>query len=169
MKTNKYIFRSQLNYTLIDALLFGTAFGIWGFHLPPLDIPVWLLIFVGILFNYLIWAIYLTRYFFYEDRIVKVFVFRPFYRETVFEYEQIFKIKFTRVWYPEFIVFRKRKQFFPNFNNFLFRKHTQRVQIVEFLLSKNVFMEVPTDFDKKDKEIIDMVKKKYPKNIRIYP
>lgn len=169
METNKYLFRSQLNNTIIQSFLFGTVFGMWLFHSPPFNFSVWLLILVGALFNYLIWAICLSRYYFYEDRIVRVFIFRPFYKKTAFKYEQIFKIKFTRVWYPEFIVFRKRKQFFPNFNNFLFCKHAQRVEIVAFLLSKNVFMEVRNGFENKDKEIIEMVKKKYPKNIRLYP
>ena len=51
----------------------------------------------------------------------------------------------------------------------MFNKKAKRVEIVEFLLSKNVPIEVRTDFEKKDKEIIDLVKKKHPKNIRLYP
>jgi hypothetical protein len=46
-------------------------------------------------------------------------------------------------------------------------KHIKRVEIVKFLLSKNIEMEVRTNSEKEDKEIINMVKKKYPKNIRI--
>jgi len=169
METNKHLFRSQLNNSIIVSFLVGTAIGIFGFHLPPFGIPVWLLFLFGILFNYLVFAFSLSRYYFYNDQFVRIFLLRPFLRKTYFKYEQIFKIKYTRIWYPEFIVFRKRKQFFPNFNNFLFNKHTKRVEIVEFLLSKNVKIEVRSPSEKKDKEIIDLVKKKYPKNIHLYP
>lgn len=113
METNKYLFRSQLNDTIILAFLFATLFGIWGFHYPPLSIPVWLLILVGALFNYILLALFQSRYFFYEDRIVRVFIFRPFCRKTVFMYEQIFKVKFTRDRYPVFVVYRKNNQFLP--------------------------------------------------------
>jgi hypothetical protein len=168
MEINKHLFCSQLNSSLIVAFLSGTVVSIWLFYLPPLSISVWLLILAGALFNYLILATFQSRYYFYEDRMVRIFIFRPFYRKTVFKYEQIFKIKFIRTYYPEFIVYRRKKQFFSYFNSFLFNKQNERIQIVGFLLSKNVKMEVRSDFEKKDKEIIDMVKKKYPNNIRYY-
>ena len=173
METNQYLFRSQFEKSLIVAFLLGTAFSIWCFHLPPFYIPVWLLILIGVLFNYLLLAIFQSRYYFYEDHVVRIFVFSPFFRKTVFRYEQLYKIKYKHLGakgeYPKFIVYQKKKQYLKYFNNFVFNKHVGRVEIVEFLLSKNVTIEVRTDFEKMDMEIIDMVKKKYPRNIRLHP
>jgi len=173
METNKYLFRSQFEISRVVALILTTVFSIWLCHIPPLGVPVWLLVLIGLLFIYFMLAIFQSRYYFYDNKIVKIFIFRPFCRKTVLLYEQLFKIKYkhigTKGEYPKFIVFQKKKQYYKWFNNFIFNKHSKRVEIVEFLLSKNVTMEVRSDFEKKDKEIIDMVKKKYPKNIRLYP
>jgi len=173
METEKYLFRSQFEFSWIVALILTSVFSIWLCHHSLFDIPLWLLILVGISFNYILLAIFQSRYYFYNDKIVRVFIIRPFCRKSVFAYEQLYKVKFkhigTKGEYPKFIVYQKKKQYLKFFNNFVFNKHAQRIQIVEFLLSKNVFMEVRTDFEKKDKEIIDLVKKKYPQNIRLYP
>ena len=172
MGTDKYLFRSQFELSGNLALVFATVFSIWLCHHSMIKIHLWALILVGILLNYILLAIFQSRYYFYDNKIEKIFIFRPFCRKTVFVYEQLYKVKFkhigTKGEYPKFIVYLKKKQYYKYFNNFIFNKHSKRVEIVEFLLSKNVKMEVRTDFEKKDKEIIDMVKKKYPQNIFVF-
>jgi hypothetical protein len=146
---------------------------IWHFYLPPLSISVWLLILAGALFNYLILAASQSHYYFYDNQIVQVFALRLFYRRgKVLGYENIKIIYIHTVGMggePQFVIFRRQyKKFYIGnlLNTFYFNTPSKRVQIVNFLLSKNVHLEVRSDFEKKDKEIIDLVKKKYPNNIR---
>ena len=175
MGTNNFLFRSQFDISGIVPPILATVFLIWLFHFPPFCISVWLLILIGVLFNYLILAIFRSRYYFYDNHIVRIFPFRLVFRKKVFRYEGSKMIYIHAVGMggnPQFVLFRRRyrKYNLKNFTNtFYFNKHDGRVEIIEFLLSKNVILEVRTDFDKKDKGIIDMVKKKYPKNIRLYP
>ena len=167
MKKKGYLYRSQLNIYLVYPFLLSTAIFIWRFYL--LGIPVWLLLLIGVLFQYLLLAFFQCYYCFYDNCVVKMFLFRPFYRKKTLEYDQFYKIRIEHAWNPIFIVYQNKKQYFKCFNNFVFNKHAGRIQIIEFLLSKNVQMEVRTGSEKIDKEIIDLVKKKYPKNIHLYP
>ena len=174
MGKDKLLFRSQFDNGQIVALLLCTVvFIIFHYMDKTLNTPLGLFILIGTLFNYLLLAIFQSRYYFYEDRMERVFVFRPFLRRKVFMYEQLNKIRYNDgIGYGEcikFIVFIKKKQYFKYFNRFIFSKQNKRVEIVEFLLSKNITMEVRTNSEKRDKEIIDMVKKKYPQNIRLDP
>ena len=171
-----YLYRSQFK-DIIKVFPFATMFSLLLYYhqLVRSGNPGWLLILIVVLLNYLM-LVFQSRYYFYEDRIVRIFVFRPFCRKTVFRYEQISKIRFVHV--PVygtklFEIYQKKMQFFT-FKSFMFKKHTDRVNVVEFLLSKNIQIELRTDYAEKDKEIIDMVKKKYPpkkypKNIRLDP
>ena len=174
MKNNEYLFCSQFEYFTIVIPILAVF---WVLCLVYFDeahlLSVWLFFLIPIMFSYLLFAIYYKRFYFYNNQIIRVFIFRPFYRKTVFKYEQFFKVKYIHVGggigeYPRFIIYRKKRQYFHVFNTFTFDKHVKRVEMVEFLLSKNVVMEVRSTFPKKEREIIDLVKKKYPKNIRNY-
>ena len=172
MKTNKYIYHSQFNNGTIIGFPFTTVFMIWLFYKGQIGVNIWLLCLIATLFNYLIFA-FQSRWYFYDDHIVRIFVFRPFFRKRVFKYEQLYKIRYVhdgnRDCPARFIVFQKKKRHFKDFNRFVFNKRAGRFQIIEFLLSKNVKIEVTTHFENMDKSIIDIVKKKYPKNIRLDP
>ena len=173
---NNYLYRSQFR-DIIRIFPFATVFSLLLYYhqLIKLGNSGWLLILIVALVNYLM-LVFQSRYYFYDDYVVRIFVFRPFFRRTVFKYNQISKIRFIHV--PAygtklFEIYQKKMQFFT-FKGFKFKKHADRVQIVKFLLSKNVQIELRTDYAEKDKEIIDMVKrkyppKKYPKNIRLDP
>ena len=110
MKTKDYLYRSQLNDNLVYPFLCSTAGFIWFYHLPPLCIPVWLLVIIGVLFHYLLLAFFQSHYYFYDDHIVRVFTFRPFCRKTAYRYEQIFKVEFNHGWYPIFFVYQKKRK-----------------------------------------------------------
>lgn len=160
METSNYLFRSQFDNALIFALSLG---GVLLLFFMLLGASIWL--FIMVLFVYLIFAIFQRRYYFYEHQIVRIFIFRPFCRKKIFRYENI-KIKYIngnhKNGQPQFVIFSKQYRIrLKNLvNTFYFHKHIERVKIVEFLLSKNVPIEVRTDFEKRDKEIIDMVKRK---------
>jgi hypothetical protein len=163
METNNYLFRSQFNKGWIVIPII-TILGIWLFHLT-LNISLWKLILIGILFDYLFSTIFQKRYYFYNNQIVRIFIFRPFYRKKVFRYEDI-KLRYIhgrhRAGEPQFVIFfylyRTICLLKNIFNTFYFHKHSERVNIVYFLLSKNVPIELWTGFEEEDKEIIDMVK-----------
>jgi hypothetical protein len=165
---NKYLFKSKYK---ISRIIIPTLASMWFWESMYFDLQyfsIWIFSLSEILFFYLLLAIYQSRYYFYDDQIIRIFTFRPFFRKAAFKYEQIFKIKYIHIPYfgtRKFIVFRNKRQYFQTFNSFSFNKQDERIQIVDFLLSKNVKIEVRSDFEKKDKEIIDMVKKKYPNNI----
>ena len=170
METNKCLFRSQFECSKIVITFLITAWLLFSLYVYQRNTPIGLLLLIGILFTYSLLAIYQSRYYFYDHQFIRVFTFRPFFRKKIYKYEQIYKIKYLHIPYygtRKFIVYRNKKQYFQTFNSFVFNRHVKRVEIVDFLLSKNVTMEVRSDFEKKDKEIIDMVKKKYPKNIRL--
>jgi hypothetical protein len=171
MEENKYI--SNINSTGHVAICLSSLGFIYVFYIIYRPISFLVLILLVFLIAYMLLAIYQSLYYFYDDKIVRIFSFRPFLRKTIFEYEKIYKIKYHHIGskgsYPKFIIYLGKRQYFKYFKTFVFKKHVQRVEIVEFLLSKNVEIEVRTDFEKKDKEIIDLVKEKYPKNIRLYP
>jgi hypothetical protein len=172
MKTDKYIYRSHFNNGTLFSFPFATVCMIWLIYYREENIRLWLLLLIGVLLNYLIFAVFISRWYFYDDRMVRIFVFRPFFREKVYIYEQLNKIKYHnagRDGGPWFIVFRKKKQYFMEFNSFRFNKRAARTQITESLLSKNIKLEVRTDHEETDKDIIDLVKRKYPRNIRLDP
>ena len=173
MEEEKYLFRSKFNDIFI-VLFLATSIVMWVSYMEfPLDgIHFWLFILKGALPNYLMLALFQSHYYFYDEGMVRIFTFRPFFRKKVFMYDKIYKIRYQngggKGEYPRFIVFQKKKQYYKFFNGFLFNKRG-RVQIVEFLLSKNIQMEVISHNVKEDREIINMIKKKYPKNIRLDP
>jgi len=72
--------------------------------------------------------------------------------------------------FPRFIIHRKENKFFKSFfHAFYFKKRSKRVEVIKFLLSKNVVMDISISIPKKNKEIIEMVKEKYPNNVFINP
>jgi hypothetical protein len=174
---NNYLYKSELYISGIILLPILTLFGILQFGFLGLSInnPVLSfknLIITGIIVDYLILAVFFYHFYFYEDRVERIFVFRPFFRRKTFLYKQICKIKYLDVGgrgeHPEFLIYLNGRRF-SLFKAFIFRKKTNKIKITEFLMSKNIVMQVYTIFIKSNKEIIDLVKAKYPDNVRTRP
>jgi len=175
MKIKYHIFKSQyysLNFFLCNS---GAAIIIFLCHFGPYPIEknILLLYITWFLFNYIFLFFFYYIFYFYEYKIVRVFIFRPFFREKVIFYDYIYKIKFKNIIakgeFPRFIIYKNEKKSLPLFNTIYLRKKSNRVKIIKFLINKNVTLEVRTEYKKKDKEIIDLVRAKYPENVFVNP
>jgi hypothetical protein len=118
MEKDKYLFRSQIDIGRIAVFFLNIGLFICYFYFPPFCLPVWLLIILGMFFNYLFLAIFQYCYYFYDDRMVRVFIFRSFFRKRIFMYEQLTKIRYDNAPgygdYTKFIVFRKKNNTINN-------------------------------------------------------
>ena len=174
MKKNNYLFKSK--YYLTNYILYNCAAVLFVFLFPFVHQEIyfiWSCFLIWFLINFIFLFFFYYIFYFYEGKIVRKFAFNPFFKQKEIFYDQLYKVQFINIGgmgeYPRFKVYRKNFKFFKCvFHTFYFRKRAMRIEIVKFLLSKNVNIEVVIHIIKENKEIIDFVKAKYPNNIHMF-
>ena len=172
MNNSDYIFKSQFPIKNIFAFNTAAVYVIFLYYIYSDYYAVKILTILTPFLNYILLSLLYYIFYFYEDRVVRVFVFRPFRREKVFYYEQFISVTFQHIGYQAYADWAKfnislkphKRRFFLTFT---IRKRAKRVEITKFLLSKGIEMCVLSSFRKRDQEIINLVWAKYPKNVRV--
>ena len=142
MKNNKYLFKSQFYLFPFILCNCGAALFIFFCKFEPFYFGVYL--FLWILSNFIFLFFFYYIFYFYEDKIVRKFVFNPFFKQKEIYYEQLYKVQFINTGgikaNRRFKVYRKNFMFFKCvFHTFYFRKSAMRIEIVKFLLSKSKY------------------------------
>ena len=158
----KALYKSQIN--LFDLILYPVYYSVF------LPYPIWSLaedvivrqiaLYSIPVFCYLIWYVFINIYYFHEDRVEIVYLFRVFNRKKIVLYSDITEVRYINGggWAQPIVVFvykgkSFKKIFWPS-NSFTHRRFKRRKEILLFLHSKGIPMIIKTVFEK-DKEIYD--------------
>ena len=158
----KALYKSHIN--LFDLILYPVYYSVF------LPYPIWSLAediivrqiaFYSIpVFCYLIWSVFINIYYFYDDRVEIVYLFRVFNRKKKVLYSDITEVRYVNGsgWAQPIVVFvykgkSFKKVFWPS-NSFTHRRFKRRKEILLFLHSKVIPMIIKAVFEK-DKEIFD--------------
>lgn len=112
------------------------------------------------IFSYIIWCVFINIYYFYDNKIKIVYIFRFFNREKEIQYSEIDEIRYIHTAgtkQPMVVFVYKGKSFSKLFlpsNSFTHRYFEKRKEILLFLHSKGIPIIINTVF-KKDKVAFD--------------
>lgn len=158
----KALYKSQIN--LFDLILYPVYYSVF------LPYPIWSLakdiiirqiaLYSIPVFCYFIWCMFINMYYFHEDRVEIVYLFRYFNRKKIVLYSDITEVRYVNGggWAQPIVVFvykgKSFKKIFWPFNSFTHRRFKRRKEILLFLHSKGIPIIIKTVFEK-DKEIFD--------------
>jgi len=161
----KALFKSQIN--IGDLIMYPLWYSIFVAY------PTWAMaedvvvkqiaVFSVPVFCYFIWCVFINIYFFYDDKIEVVYLFRFFHRKREVLFSEIMEVRYihTAGKKEPMIVFvyqgKSFKKLLWPWNSFTHRRFKMRKDILVFLHNKNLPIIINSVFNK-DKEILELTK-----------